>query len=144
MMTVTIKIENSNLPKARTEVEALLVYIAELEKTYPSADAPKAEAPKKTTTRKPRKPKVDVKATAEVEKVDPEDIPEPVKAPEIPEEDDPQLITLEALTALGKEVVKAGKRDEAKALIGKYSSSGKLSSVPADKYDELAVALKAL
>ena len=74
MIQVGIKIELSGLDKARKEVEALLVYIDELEKSYPVAKkeevAPKEEV-KPKTTRKPRttKPKTAVKPKEEVKEV---------------------------------------------------------------------------
>jgi pyruvate/2-oxoglutarate dehydrogenase complex dihydrolipoamide acyltransferase (E2) component len=124
MLTATIKIELNALEKAKVEVEALLVYIDELAKTYPTTfkDAPKEEvkkeAPKKEAPKKeaPKKEEEVKEATSEV--------------------------TLEALTDKARTLAKT-KREEVKDAIASFGA-GKLSSVPVDKYDELYAKLEEL
>lgn len=135
MMNATIRIELNNLDKAKVEVEALLVYINELAKTYPTTfkNEPKdeeVEVEEKKPAPKKRVGKIK-RAEGTVEK----------GSEETPEPKDEPAITLQELTALGKKVVAAGKRDEAKALIAEYSPRGTLSATPKDKYDELATKL---
>lgn len=144
MITVNLKIELSNLDKAMTEIEALKNMVLDLSNTYPTTfKTPPAveeeevvsEAPTTKPKRK-RRSKAEIEAEKTVEKVPP--------AKEEAEAEELGTMTLEALTELAKSVVKAGFRDEAKALIAEYSTSGKLSSVPTDKYETLASALKTL
>ena len=144
MMTVTIKIENSNLDKAKVEVEALLVYISELAKTYETTfKEPIAEPVVEKKTRKPRAKKTET-APEEVKPV--KEVSEPVEEEKTVTEPSTDSINLKALTDLARTVAQTSKekREETKKLIGEYSTSGKLSSVPAEKYDELAEALKGL
>ena len=142
-MTINIRIELSALDKAMTEIKALENMVLDLAKTYPTTfkdvEPTIEEAPKKT--RKPRTKKAEV----EQEDVKPaKEVSEPVKEEKTVIEPSKEGITLAELTDLAKSVVKGGKREEAKTLIAEYSTSGKLSSVPEDKYVELAEALKAL
>lgn len=137
MTTVTIKIENNNLGKAKIEVEALLVYIDTLAKTYPTDFEDKPEEKKKpvrktrTTTKKPE-------VTTEPEK-ETKEVVEPVEEKKPTEGD----LTLADMTALAKAAVAGSDRDTVKELIASYGK-GKLSSVDTAVFDKLAGELKAL
>lgn len=140
MITVNIKIENNNLQKARTEVEALLVYIDTLAKTYPTefveAKEVKKTVRKRATTKKPAvEPEVKDEEVKETKKVS-----EPVKEEKTVTE---ATLTLADLTALAKKAVAGSDRDTVKDLIASYGK-GKLSSVEEDKFEALAEELKAL
>ena len=140
MTTVTIKIENNNLGKAKTEVEALLVYIDTLAKTYETASISEDKpAPKKRVVKKaPIKDEVKPEPKEEVK-----EIPEPVQEEKPVETPSETTLTLADMTALAKEAVAGSDRDKVKDLIASYGK-GKLSTVDADKFVELAEELKAL
>jgi len=147
MLTVTIKIENNNLGKAKTELEALLVTVNELAKTYPTEGIeeviPLAEKPV-TKKRAPRTKKVaeEPEVKAEVEKeVEPE--PTPVKEEKAVEKPSEDTLTLADMTALAKKAVAGSDRDTVKDLIASYGK-GKLSSVEEAKFEPLAAELRGL
>ena len=144
MITVNLKIELSNLDKAMTEIKALEGMVLDLAKTYPTTFAETIKATDEVAKKTPRKPRTK-KAEVTPEDVKPaKEVSEPVKEEKTVIKPSKEGITLAELTDLAKSVVKSGKREKAKTLIAEYSTSGKLSSVPEDKYVELAEALKAL
>ena len=142
MITVNLKIELSNLDKAMTEIKALENMVLDLAKTYPTTFVETIKATDEVAKKTPRKPRTK-KAEVTPEDVKPaKEVSEPVKEEKTVTE--PTGITLDTLTKLAQGVVKAGFRAEAKALIGEFSTSGKLSSVPEENYAQLETALKAL
>lgn len=133
MMTVTIKIENNNLQKAKTEIEALLVTVDALAKTYPTEFNEKTEEVKPKTTRKPRTTKPKAEKVVE-EKVVEEKV-----------EKVATTLTLADLTGLAKKAVAGSDRDTVKDLIASFSTSGKLSGMTKEEdKNKLAVELKKL
>lgn len=144
MMTVNIKIELNNLDKAMTEIKALENTVLHLAKTYPTAFTQEVVEAPKEAVKKPRKPRVTKpKEEVVVEEAPSEEVVVEVEKTTVKTGEEGR-ISLDELTKLGQKLVKDGFRAEAKALISKYSTSGKLSSVPEDKYTELAKALSAL
>ena len=136
MLQVTIKVELNALDKAETEVNALLVYINELKKTY----APElAKEPEPKPTRKPRATK---KAEPKQEPVKAEKTePEPTSKPEPTKNEG---VTAQDLIALARDTVKRGvDRKLVKDIIAEYGVS-KIDSIPEDKREEFAEKVKAL
>lgn len=152
MVQVTVKVELNNLDKARAEVNALLVYIDELAKTY----APDMVFASQVTD-KPEPKKVTVKGTAKVDKTEPKAEatatkkrrvaklkakvePEPEPTPEPTK----TAVDAKSLIALARETVARGvDRNKIKAIIAEYGAS-KIDSIPTDKMAEFAEKVKAL
>ena len=147
MLQVSLKIELNNLDKAKTELNALLVTVAELEKVYGNSEtadvnevAKETPAPKKRATRKKATPKTEDAPKPVVEE---EKASEPVEEEKATEDAPTTDLTLGDLTALAKKAVAKAGRDTVKDLIASFGK-GKLSSVDADKYEALATELNGL
>ncbi len=133
MMNVQIRIELNALDKAKVEVEALLVTIDALSKTYETTF--KEPAPEPTPVKKAKKAPVKKPEPAPVKK--PEPTPEPTPEPK------PATVTLPKLTDLAKKAVAAKGRDVVKKAIADYGT-GKLSSVPEENWEALEAELNGM
>ena len=135
MMNVQIRIELNALDKAKVEVEALLVTIDALSKTYETTFKEPVVAKEPAPVKKAKK--------APVKKAPkPEPTPEPKPEP-TPEPKPAASVTLPKLTDLAKKAVAAKGRDVVKKAIAEYGT-GKLSSVPEENWEALEAELNGM
>ena len=134
-MITTIRI--TNVQEAETALLMITAYLQSVKgesievKGHTFAEDKEVEAPPKAE--KPVRKTKTAPKTATKPKSEPEPVLEPETAPEVTEK---PVIALKDLTALAKKAVANTGREEVAAVIAEFGT-GKLSSVPTEKYSQL-------